>query len=429
MKNRKALLAVLITGMGISACSTTKRISKWSNQLVQQPPLASAHVGISIMDAATQQFLYNYQGDKYFIPASNTKLLTCYAALKYLGDSLPGLRYAEDAQYIYAQPTGDPSLLAKDFTQNPVLDFFRRSNKKIWLTGNNWQEKPFGFGWAWDDYESDYMAERSPMPLYGNLVSFTGTRITPSLFRDSASNDLQQFNGLYEWHRAGNHNMFYATPARRTFSSTAIPFVTNGLQLTLNLLNHEMPGRFGIQASAPLPFTQVVHSQPTDSLLKITMHRSDNFFAEQTLLMVSNERLGIMNDARIIDTLLQTDLKDLPQRPKWVDGSGLSRYNLVSPQDLVTLLYKMKQSFNWNRITTILPTGNDGTLSGYYKKLQGAIFAKTGTLSNNIALSGYLVTKKQKTLIFSILVNNHMGNAAAIRHLVEDFLMKLYSRD
>jgi D-alanyl-D-alanine carboxypeptidase/D-alanyl-D-alanine-endopeptidase (penicillin-binding protein 4) len=152
------------------------------------------------------------------------------------------------------------------------------------------------------------------------------------------------------------------------------------------------------------------------------MHRSDNFFAEQTLLMVSDKILGVMSDAKIIDTLLKTDFASLPQKPKWVDGSGLSRYNLFSPQDFVTVLNKMQQEFVWNRITTILPTGGTGTISSYYKKYAGKIFAKTGTLSNNIALSGYLLTDSGKKLIFSVLVNNHQAPTATIRKDVENFL-------
>ena len=71
--------------------------------------------------------------------------------------------------------------------------------------------------------------------------------------------------------------------------------------------------------------------------VKTMMHRSDNFFAEQSLLMVSNKLLDVMNDEKIIDTLLKTDFKDLPQKPGWVDGSGLSQYNLFTPQDFVTI--------------------------------------------------------------------------------------------
>lgn len=152
------------------------------------------------------------------------------------------------------------------------------------------------------------------------------------------------------------------------------------------------------------------------------MHRSDNFFAEQTLIMVSNEHLGYMNDEKIIDTLLKSDLKDVPQKPKWVDGSGLSRYNLFTPQSFVYILNKMKNEFGWERLKNILPTGGTGTLSSYYKKDSGFIYAKTGTLSNNCALSGYLITKKGKLLVFSVLANNYQTGATPVRKAVEIFL-------
>jgi D-alanyl-D-alanine carboxypeptidase/D-alanyl-D-alanine-endopeptidase (penicillin-binding protein 4) len=155
------------------------------------------------------------------------------------------------------------------------------------------------------------------------------------------------------------------------------------------------------------------------------MYRSDNFFAEQTLLMSGARRLGVMDDERIIDTLLNTDLKDLPQRPQWVDGSGLSRYNLITPKDFVWLLNRMKNEFGMERMKSILPTGGAGTLSNYYKQDSGFIFAKTGSLSGVIALSGYLITEKNRLLIFSVLVNNHQGNAGAVRRDVEAFLQDI----
>ncbi len=152
------------------------------------------------------------------------------------------------------------------------------------------------------------------------------------------------------------------------------------------------------------------------------MHRSDNFFAEQSLLMVSNELLGYMSDEKIIDSLLKTDFKDLPQKPRWADGSGLSRYNLFTPQDFVTILNKMKTEFGMERIKLILPTGGEGTIRSYYKDDSGYIFGKTGTLSGVVAFSGFIYTKKGKLLIFSTLVNNHNGSATDVRRAIEKFL-------
>ncbi len=99
------------------------------------------------------------------------------------------------------------------------------------------------------------------------------------------------------------------------------------------------------------------------------MHRSDNFFAEQTLLMASNEVLGYMNYDSIINYILTHELKNMPQKPQWADGSGLSRYDLFSPDDFVFLLNKLKDEFGMNRLKNILATGGEGTLNIIIEKM------------------------------------------------------------
>lgn len=228
------------------------------------------------------------------------------------------------------------------------------------------------------------------------------------------------------------NNNIKLLPAVSDFSTQEIPFHTRNILTAKEILNKD----FAIDIQQvriedlniklfPSEEIHVIHSQPTDSLFKPMMHRSDNFFAEQTLLMTSNERLGYMKDAAIIDTLLATDLKDMPQRPKWVDGSGLSRYNLFTPQSFIYILNKMSNEFGLTRLKTILPTGGEGTLKSWYKKDSSFIFAKTGTLSNNCALSGFLITNSGKLLIFSILANHYQTGATPIRQATERFLTGL----
>jgi D-alanyl-D-alanine carboxypeptidase/D-alanyl-D-alanine-endopeptidase (penicillin-binding protein 4) len=145
--------------------------------------------------------------------------------------------------------------------------------------------------------------------------------------------------------------------------------------------------------------------------------------------MVSNVLLGEMDDRKIIDTLLKTDFKSLPQKPGWVDGSGLSRYDMFSPKDFVFILNKMKDEFGMDRIKTILPTGGTGTISSYYHADSGYIFVKTGTLNGVVALSGFLYTKKNKLLIFSVLVNNHRSSATTIRKGIEKFIQDIRNKN
>lgn len=136
-----------------------------------------------------------------------------------------------------------------------------------------------------------------------------------------------------------------------------------------------------------------------------------------------------MNDEKIIDTLLKTDLQGLPQKPKWIDGSGLSRYNQVSPDDFVWLLDKMQQEFGMQRLRNILPTGGQGSLLNYYKADSSFIFAKTGSLSGQISISGYLYTLKNRLLVFSVLVNNHNAPVSNIRKQVENFLHEIHLKN
>ncbi|MEQ1623872.1 MAG: D-alanyl-D-alanine carboxypeptidase, partial [Sediminibacterium sp.] len=82
------------TAKPTQSSSTVKTMSPMDS-LLQSNDLAGAHVGIAVYDPTAKTYLYQHQSDKYFIPASNTKILSCYVAMKYLGDSLLGLRYVD----------------------------------------------------------------------------------------------------------------------------------------------------------------------------------------------------------------------------------------------------------------------------------------------------------------------------------------------
>jgi serine-type D-Ala-D-Ala carboxypeptidase/endopeptidase (penicillin-binding protein 4) len=432
------------------ACAPQQFIVKDAkNNLLNDQALTNAHIGISLYDPAEKKYLYNHQGEKYFVPASNMKIVTCYAAMKYLGDSLAGIHYEEGPDAITLVPTGDPTLLHRDFTRQPVIDFLKSTTRPLQIIYKNWNENALGSGWSWGDYNSNYMVERSPLPVYGNFIQW-GQEISdnePFIYSIPEVNWKVRFNTdttrrSFYVQRERDENIYLVTQGIEKKREQEVPFVTHGLQSALELLPDTIRkpitlSEAVLEVGAGRPRSRersaytgyqglrTIWSQPTDSMLKPLMHRSDNFFAEQTLLMVSEVLLGTMDMDKVTDTLLKTDLADLPHKPRWADGSGLSRYNLFTPQDFIVILNKMEQEFGMTRIKDIFPTGGRGTLSSYYKQDSGYIYAKTGSLSGVIALSGYLYTKKNKRLIFSVLVNNHNGNATAIRRKVESFLVNI----
>ena len=420
------LLFILIL---IYSCTPTKRIGKTAQKnVIESKALSNAHIGISIFEPATGKWWYRYQDDKYFVPASNTKLATCYAAMKYLGDSLAGMDYLETDSVLFIRATADPTFLHRDYKTQPAFAFLKKQTKKLCYVFPNPDVEAYGDGWAWNDYNEGYMAERSELPIYGNVIEYKLQKNNKSyilngdipFFKYALNSLVDSLSPHIQITRIRYENTFYVQPAKGNFSTVQIPFRTYQNQ---RLLEDTLKKAWLDKVSPPINAKFIsIHSQPTDSLLKPMMHRSDNFFAEQSLLMVSNSRLGYMSDAKIIDNLLQTDFKDLPQKPRWVDGSGLSRYNLFSPQDFVTILNKMKSEFGMERIKNILATGNNGTLTNYYKADSTYIFAKTGTLSGVVAISGFLYTKQNKLLLFSVLVNNHNAAATEVRRTIEKFI-------
>jgi serine-type D-Ala-D-Ala carboxypeptidase/endopeptidase (penicillin-binding protein 4) len=430
------LLALLTTP---SLAQTHKNDERALNNLLQHPALKSAHVGVLVYDDSLKTDIALFQDDKYFVPASNTKLFSLYAGMKYLGDSLVGIRYNSNDTAIFIYPTGDPSLLHPDFISQPVVDFLKNTHKKIYVVDSAWQDQPLGKGWAWDDYNDDYAIERSLLPVYGNFIRWTekkeilsgqsALRATPRIYSSPEINWKVKFSQdtlqkTFFVRRATDSNVFEIRPGEEQLKEQDVPFITHKVSAAIELLKDTLGKMLGEMQHAPVFYGHpgLVYSRPADSIFIPMMHRSDNFFAEQTLLMVSNQLLGVMNDEQIIDTLLDGDFASLPQEPSWVDGCGLSRFNLFSPRDFIVLLTKLKNEFGMDRMKKILPTGGTGTLKKYYLDDSGFIFAKTGSLGGVLCLSGYLYTHKKRLLEFSVLVNNHYSNATAVRKAVETYI-------
>jgi serine-type D-Ala-D-Ala carboxypeptidase/endopeptidase (penicillin-binding protein 4) len=137
-----------------------------------------------------------------------------------------------------------------------------------------------------------------------------------------------------------------------------------------------------------------------------------------------------MSTSSVINHMIKTHLSDLPDKPQWVDGSGLSRQDLFTPADMVKLCEKIYDEVNnETRLFSLLPQGGKtGTLRNYFKADQPFLFAKTGSLSNNHNLSGYLKTKGGKTLIFSFMNNNYVKPTTEIRKEMERLLTFIHEK-
>ena len=145
--------------------------------------------------------------------------------------------------------------------------------------------------------------------------------------------------------------------------------------------------------------------------------------------MCAAEKGDTLNSAKTRANMIANHLSDLPSPPIWQDGSGLSRYNLFTPRSMVTLLEKIKQEMSEEQMLSLLSIGGvDGTISNWYKSDtdEPYIFAKTGTLSNNHSLSGFLRTKSGKLLTFSFMHNNYNSSSTPVKLEMEKTLKLIW---
>ncbi|WP_036155304.1 D-alanyl-D-alanine carboxypeptidase/D-alanyl-D-alanine-endopeptidase [Maribacter forsetii] len=417
----KHFLFIIVILILVSACTSTKSIiRKDFNQQLSSSFYQNQFTGVLVIDAETKDTIYTNNSHKYFIPASNTKIFTLYAALKTLPVQIPALKYIEANDTLYFEGTGDPSFLHPFIKDSTTLKFLQRHTNLVFVA-NNFQDKKYGPGWAWDDYQWYYSAEKTALPINGNVVMTyrnPEVMVSPAYFKDSVL-ELTHKNNRNEI-----SNLFYYPPTKKDTLET--PFITSN-QTTKSILENLLSKKVSVAITMPVGEKQTLYGSNTDSLYARMMHESDNFIAEQLLLVSSGVLTDTLNGKLTRSYILENELKNLKQEPRWVDGSGLSRYNLFTPQNMVSVLDRLYEMVPQERLFSIFPAGGlSGTLKNRFAgDKQPYIYAKSGSLSNNYCLSGYLVANSGKVLIFSFMNNHFKQSTSEERNRLEQMLQTL----
>ena len=413
-----------------SACSPLRCLHK---QITETEKEFQDHIGFTLYDPEKRKTIFDHQGDRYFIPASNTKILTLYASLQLLGDSIPGIRYEERGDSLIFWGTGDPSFLYDDVVRSEtVLKFLSGKQEKLFFSADNFHADHFGPGWSWGDYRYVYQVERTPFPIYGNRFhmqkqgeSFVPT---PAIFKGEvilapAKGDANELT-----RDLSSNSLTYVAGLKDTSSHWEIPFHYTPEYFT-KLLADTLKRPVQLISAIPSTASRTQYSVPSDSLYSVMMQESDNFIAEQLLLMVAGVLSDTLESDIAIREVKKRFLSDLPDQPVWVDGSGLSRMNLNTPRSIVRLWEKMSLLIPRERLFALLAIGGvSGTLKSNYKAEKPYVYGKTGTLRNNHMLSGFLLTQSGRTLIFSWMNNNFTKSSADVRRRMEEVLKNIYEK-
>ena len=378
-----------------------------------------------LYDLESQQVIFEKNSHQYQIPSSTTKLLTLYGALLVLEDSTQTLRYqsADDTLKIWG--SGDPSWRYKDFYQ-PDFQKIIANHKVIQFSDANQISPSYGYGWQWDDYYFAYAAERSSLPIYGNLVKMEKEGNKPQLFPKIFQNELQPSSqALEEVQRDFHSNTFFYNPQTFIGREKQLPFLVNPSLITQ--LGSELTGIPWIYRPDSLPsIHQIWRGSPLTPLLQEMMRESDNFIAEQLLFSISDKLFQELATERAIDYLLKTALSDLPDTPKWVDGSGLSRHNLITPRSLVRVVEKLVELLPEGELENLLAVGGkSGTLKNTFQASTPYIFAKTGSMTASYNLAGLVKTKSGKTYAFAFMNSNFPFAVSRVRKEVENVMLQI----
>lgn len=427
---------MLLTGSVLLSCGANNRFKReLKRDFLKIQEEGQSFRGIIIYDPASEEVLFEHNSHKYFIPASNTKIFTFYAGLKLLEDSIPALRFEVRNDTFYFKGTGDPGFLHKNFDSGRILEFLKSRPEKLVFVSPEPSENALGPGWAWEDYNYAFSAERSGFPIYGNIVSFVyspadpGLQVQPPYFQLLARMDST--TALKGVQREFLENSFSFSTSNTTAFKQEVPFI-HSPELATQLLSDTLKKDVVLQKNLPenLIFKEVIHSHPSDSLYKKMLQESDNFIAEQLLLLAADAISDTLKAQKAISYMEEEYLKDLPDKIRWVDGSGLSRYNLFTPRSTVKLLEKIYLEVPQQRLFELLPAGGvSGTIKKDYAAPLGAppfIHAKSGSLSSVHNLSGYLITAKGKILIFSYMNNNFLMPTAIIKAEMDSLLRNIY---
>jgi D-alanyl-D-alanine carboxypeptidase/D-alanyl-D-alanine-endopeptidase (penicillin-binding protein 4) len=396
----------LVWGQQISS----KRIAR---ELKKIPAFQQAHVAISVSALKNKKVVASYQGGHYMTPASNVKLLTFLAAKEQF-NKLPTVSYyKENDSLIHFKATGYPLLLHPFYPETTLNSFFNQAARFIYhpalITPN-----PLGEGWAWDDYPYYYAAERSAFPIYGNAVQAilkdNTLELTPSFFEIMAAKD--SVGSKFKRLQSANAFSYNLSEWQKKDTLTR-PFITSD-SLFVKLLSKSLGNEVVLANEIREEFPWEEHYSKDDApLYRALLQDSDNGIAEALLLMIGQEKFNEMDSQKAIDSILFRWKPWLLDPVAWVDGSGVSRYNMITPRTLVGVLQKIEEKFGWKTIQSYFPQGaSSGTLKKY---TNNSVYAKTGTLRHNYNLSGYLVHPKGTTYAFSIMVNHHTAKTEEVR--------------
>lgn len=477
---------VAIESSAIELASTVRTASPRDAMIAEiaerfnDPAFSNALFGVKIKSLKTGEVWYEQNAEKFFLPASNQKIPTTAAALLTLG---PDYRYETTLSHtgtlsngvvdgdLVVRGTGDPTIYSRFYSEpTEVFRNWARDLKAQGITrvtgnvigdDNAWSDGHLGNGWPFSGLNAWYYAEFGPLTFNENYIDFTiippatvggEVKIVPNVAsryfsvnneievvssgRSAASGRRNHYSNEITYSGrvvAGsdsfdntttitNPTLWYATVLMETLQDEGI--VIEGTPVDCD----DIAGYSFDVTAAPRLITH--QSPPLGAILSALMKRSQNMYAENMVYTLGYETTGRGTFSAGRDAI-QEALRKIGIEPSeyiFSDGSGLSRYNYLSPNVIIKMyeaMYNSELKDAWWEAQAI--AGVDGTIRSRMRgtAAEGNVRGKTGTIANTRSLSGYVSTADGEQLMFSFLCNGHTQGAAAVDRIYDFALERI----
>ncbi|MEG4307272.1 D-alanyl-D-alanine carboxypeptidase/D-alanyl-D-alanine-endopeptidase [Microcoleus sp. D3_18a_C4] len=443
--------------------------------IANRPEFSRSRWGILIQPLSSTTTLYSRDAQKYFIPASNAKLLTTAAALQKLGADfrIKTSVYSGENGSLYVAGRGDPSIaeaqlksLAQQLKQRGISQVNQLIGDDSYFQGS-----AVNPNWEWEDAQAGYGAPINSLIFNQNAIDLLlspqaiGQPLKVTFAEPKLANQWQLQNNsvtvaqneseFIEIGREFDRPIIRVSGQLKVGAEPESAYVAvvnpanNFLQQFQQVLAAEgIPVKQALVASASRNLNQelaTVESPPLAELVRETNRVSNNLYAEvllrllgkvtdkmplpQTLtgkMPVPQEDTGEMGLKELKTVLTQLGVN--PNSYRLADGSGLSRHNLITPEALVETLRFMANSPAASIYRQSLPiAGESGTLKNRLNTTPNRVNlqAKTGTMSGVSALSGYIEVPNYEPLVFSIIVNQSDLSTAKMRSATDEIVLLL----
>lgn len=417
------------------------------------------NITMQVKDLQTEKEIYSLNPDRLMIPASTTKSFTSYAALEYLG---PEFTYSTQVFFdkskidsegvlldsLYIKFLGDPSLTRKEFFK--LMDGLKKYNIKtikgdIVIDDSIFDQGYQADGWPWDDSKFCFAAPTSAIAIDGNcfllnlspsktsagIAKLTGSSFAKSIRNKIVTKKDKNCSPELLVHQDNTYDLSGCIDERSEFIPLRIAYqdprlmIRKMIKRALKEQKITFKDNFIFKA-VPSRYKPVLEDKSVNmsELLKKVQKDSNNVYADNIAKTIGAKYYKTQGDFSNATKAISkiTDNKEMVIK----DGSGGSRYNLISSNHLVDLFIKAyKNQKIWPYFYDSLSiSGVDGFLKNRFidtPTLTGKIRAKTGYMGGVTALAGYLEKEDGQMLVFSIMINGSMDRKRGNK-LMEEIL-------